>query len=227
MQETVATPKPSLLSWVASRAKAAVIGLTDDQWNTKIQIFVRDAGLVEVDQGTFRTEYRNDSRSRFCILLGQSVPSQSLCYIGKIAPGGVHPDDITATFEETRIPDGTQDGLKLTFELKMQEDGKFKFDDRAVRALYKIPDNMTVKISKSEKSTEHSLSVRIIHYFHSDNYVLLDSTPPPIAQPTQSDPSEAFTAVGPVGGRRRRLQTTKVGKRRRRRGTARPRRRRR
>jgi len=210
-------------------AKAAVFGLTDDQWKTKIQNFVRDARFKTVTIASFSEVYKNPNNRqhyRFCALLEGRKPYYSLCYIGKIPVGGIHESKGYDDFEEIVIDDSNKEGTKLIFSLK--KDGSDRtLDGHKVIALYEIPAKMQVKITTKEKSTIDSLCVGRLGNFTCDNYVILDSTPPPKAQPTQTDPPEAFTAVGPAGGRRRRLQTTKAGKRRRRRGTARPRRRRR
>jgi hypothetical protein len=214
------------ISSAASRLKAAVVGLGDAQWETKIQNFVRDAGLVEVTPSSYyETEKGVGHNYKYFMILKDREPVKSLVYLGP-------KDGWQALYYENSMQfkfDTDDNSFFDRVSLKL-EGTKFVYTDHHnvkydVRTLYKTNKRFAVALSDWKQPKTTSERVVVAKYstgYASGTYVVFDNIPPPPTTSTTQNPLAMPTE--PKGGRRKSRRVTQSGKRRRRRGTARPRR---
>ena len=222
--------QPSLLS----RAKAAFLILSATQWENKIQNFVRDAGLEEVDQSTstLLTEKSKHFHHNYFMILDGREARKSLVYLGKKDGAAALTSSYGMCFKYQT------DDKKWTEKVELEKvDDKFVYSDNinyrrfTVSNIYKT--SRAFKVVRDAWNQPKTTSERVVVAQYStqngnDTYVVFDNTPPPtlpIAASTTQNP--VATQTESSGGRRKSQRVTQSGKRRRRQGTARPRRRRR
>jgi hypothetical protein len=221
--------RPSLLS----RVKAAVVRLSDTQWENKIQNFVRDAELVEVNQVDYLvTEKGVGHDYKYFMILDEREPAKSLVYLGPTDgwQSFAYENTMQFKFDTDDNSYSARVGLKL-------EDTNFVYTDNnnsryKVRTLYKTNKRLAVALNawNTPKTTSERVVVaRYLTSYGNDTYVVFDNIPPPPTLPlvTSITQNPITMQTESKGGRRKSQRVTQSGKRRRRRGTARPRRRRR